>query len=384
MSKDYIHIETLIAQTPKHSRDVCGDVVLCDHDEHATLLLVCDGIGSGIRANIAATLCVARLRTLIQNGFSLRHAVSEVAATMEQSKQDAATYCAFTAARILNDGSMTALSYEIPTPILFSNRSAAPLPTRSLTFGKALLLETRCLLQPGEAILLVSDGLTQAGIGTRFHQAWGTEGIAQFLTQHQGPTFTMEDLPNTLIQEATRRGDNGTTDDMSVLLARCRPGKTLTIFSGPPSDPHQDRAVIKRFLETPGWKVICGGTTARIVSDYLGKPMILDKSDESLIAPPSYRLENIDLLTEGAVTLNQVYNILDADPDTFDEESGVTQIFHLMGAADLIHFIIGGSLNPAVNHISFKQRGVLPRATIVPLLADKLRSKGKRVIIDST
>jgi hypothetical protein len=171
---------------------------------------------------------------------------------------------------------------------------------------------------------------------------------------------------------------------MSVLVARCRPGKTLTIFSGPPTDPRQDHDVIRRFLDSPGWKVICGGTTTRIVSDYLGKPMILDKSDESLIAPPSYRLETIDLLTEGAVTLNQVYNILDADPESFDEESGVTQIFHFMDAADLIHFIIGGSLNPAVNHISFKQRGVLPRATIVPLLADKLRSRGKRVIIDST
>lgn len=383
MPKSDIHIETLIAQTAKHAGDVCGDVVVCDRDEHATLLLLCDGVGSGIRANIAATLCAARLRTLIQNGFSLRHAVSEVATTMEQAKPEAMTYCAFTAARILNDGSMTALSYEIPPPLLYSQRTTSPLPTRSLTVGKALLLETHCVLQPDEAILLVSDGITQAGIGTRFHQAWGVEGVARFLSQRQPNRDPLEQLPPLIMQEAVRLGDGGTTDDQTVLLALCRPSKTLTIFTGPPSVPHQDSKIVQRFLDTTGWKVICGGTTARIVSDFLGKPLILDKTDESLIAPPSSRLEGIDLLTEGAMTLNQVYNILDADPDTFDEESGVTQLFHFMRAADRIHFIMGGSLNPAFNHISFKQRGVLPRATIVPLLADKLRAQGKRVVIEA-
>jgi hypothetical protein len=382
MTKSDIHIETLIAQTAKHAGDVCGDVVVCDRDEHATLLLLCDGVGSGIRANIAATLCAARLRTLIQNGFSLRHAVSEVATTMEQAKPEAMTYCAFTAARILNDGSMTALSYEIPSPLLYSQRTTSPLPTRSLTVGKALLLETHCVLQPDEAILLVSDGITQAGIGTRFHQAWGVEGVARFLSQRQPNRDPLEQLPPLIMEEAVRLGDGGTTDDQTVLLALCRPSKTLTIFTGPPSVPHQDSKIVQRFLDTTGWKVICGGTTARIVSDFLGKPLILDKTDESLIAPPSSRLEGIDLLTEGAMTLNQVYNILDADPDTFDEESGVTQLFHFMRTADRIHFIMGGSLNPAFNHISFKQRGVLPRATIVPLLADKLRAQGKRVVIE--
>jgi serine/threonine protein phosphatase PrpC len=383
MAKDTLHIETMIAQTPKHAGEVCGDVVVCDRDEHATLLVVCDGIGSGIRANIAATLCAARLRTLIQEGLSLRHAVSRVAETMEQAKQDASTYCAFTAARILNDGSMTALSYEIPSPLLFSSQHVEPLPTRSLTVGKALLLETRCLLQPGEAILLVSDGITQAGIGTRFHQAWGVEGVARFLNQHQITRDTMDKLPGNIIQEAVRLGDGGTNDDMSVLLAMCRPSKTLTIFTGPPSEPLHDHDVVKHFLDTTGWKAICGGTTARIVSDYLGKPMVLDKTADSLIAPPSHHLEGIDLLTEGALTLNQVYNILDADPETFEEESGVTQLYYYMQTADRIHFIMGGSLNPATLHISFKQRGVLPRATIVPLLADKLRAQGKRVVIEA-
>jgi len=382
MAKGTIHIDAITAQTSKHAGMACGDVVLCDRDEHATLLILCDGIGSGIRANIAATLSAARLRTLIQNGFSLRHAVSEVAGTMEKSKQEAATYCAFTAARILNDGSMTALSYEIPPPLLFSTRNTSPLSTRSLTAGKALLLETRCLLQPDEAILLVSDGITQAGIGTRFHQGWGVEGVARFLTRRQMPRDTFDKLPDLIIEEAIRRGEGGTTDDMSVLRALCRPSKNLTIFTGPPNDQRHDAKVAGQLMEMPGWKVICGGTTARIVSDFLGKPMSVTKTAESLIAPPSHQLEGIDLLTEGAVTLNQVYNILDVDPETFDEESSVTQLFHFMHTSDRIHFIMGGSLNPATLHISFKQRGVLPRATIVPLLAEKLRAYGKRVVIE--
>lgn len=384
MEKDHIHIETITAQIPKHAGAVCGDVIECDRDEHATLLCLCDGVGSGIRANIAATVCAARLRTLLREGFSLRQAVTEVAGTMEQAKQEAATYCAFTVARILNDGSMTALSYESPPPLLYCGQHAHVLPARSLSPGKTMLTETHCRLQDGDALLMVSDGITQAGIGTRFHQAWGIEGVARFLAGHTITNDRTEGLPDLVLREATRLGDGGTTDDMSALLARCRLGSTLAILTGPPVDPRRDPIVIKRFMDMNGKKVICGGTTAKIVAALLNKPILSDPTIGSLIAPPGHRLEGIDLLTEGALTLNQTYNILDVDPANYDEDNSVTRLCRLMREADRILIIAGGSLNPASNHISFKQQGVLPRATIVPMLADKLRARGKHVTIEFT
>lgn len=384
MQENTLHIDTVIAQVPKHAGEVNGDVVEWDRDEHATLLLVCDGVGSGIRANIAATFCAARLKTLLREGFSLRQAVTEVAQTMEEAKHQAATYCAFTAARILTDGSMTALSYEIPSPLLCTPQHTVTLPARTLTSGKAMVVETRCRLQQDEALLIMSDGITQAGIGTRFHHAWGAEGVARFLSGLSTPHLSMDQFPEQVIQEALRLSEGGATDDMSVLLARCRTSSTLTILTGPPADPRNDLKVVRQFLNSRGKKIICGGTTSKIVSTILKEPILPDKTVDTLIAPPGYALKGIDLLTEGAMTLNQVYNILEIDPWNFDQDSSVTRLSLLLREADRILFIVGGSLNPASSHISYKQQGVLPRATIVPLLAAKLRTLGKHVSIELT
>jgi len=100
-----------------------------------------------------------------------------------------------------------------------------------------------------------------------------------------------------------------------------------------------------------------------------------------MLAPPGYLLDGIDLVTEGSVTLNQVYNVLDVDPSQFDEDSGVTSLYELLVHADRVNFILGTAQNPANWHISFQQRGLLPRTKIVELLADKLREAGKLVVI---
>jgi len=100
-----------------------------------------------------------------------------------------------------------------------------------------------------------------------------------------------------------------------------------------------------------------------------------------MIAPPSYFIEGIDLVTEGTVTLNQVYNILDEDPRNYEETSGVTELCNYLRAADRINIFMGLAANPASESISFRQKGVLSRHNIVPLLVEKLRRQNKLVVL---
>jgi len=104
-------------------------------------------------------------------------------------------------------------------------------------------------------------------------------------------------------------------------------------------------------------------------------------ANSSLIAPPGYRLEGIDLVTEGAVTLNQLFSILDADPDHFEPDSSVTRLYDAISSADRINFIVGGSSNLGHADIAFKQQGIMPRHKAIELLAQKLRSEGRLVDI---
>jgi hypothetical protein len=108
----------------------------------------------------------------------------------------------------------------------------------------------------------------------------------------------------------------------------------------------------------------------------------MDQDENTLVAPPSYRIDGIDLVTEGAITLTQVYNILEEDPSRYEEWSGVTQLCDLLRDADRIHFFVGTASNPGNLSIAFQQKGILPRIRTVPLIRDRLTKAGKLVVMD--
>ena len=74
--------------------------------------------------------------------------------------------------------------------------------------------------------------------------------------------------------------------------------------------------------------------------------------------------------------------MLDADPETLEPETGVTALVSALRGADRIVFLVGRAPNMAGGDISFRQLGVLPRQTIVPLLRDKLIAQDKLVLVD--
>ncbi len=100
--------------------------------------------------------------------------------------------------------------------------------------------------------------------------------------------------------------------------------------------------------------------------------------------PPSYEIPDIDYATEGAITLNQVYNILEESPENLDKESSVSELHNLFHSCDTIKFIVGTAANPGHQNIVFRQMGVFPRGVIVQLLAEKLKKLGKLVTLSYT
>ena len=132
MATGYVHIEVETVQTSKRPDWPCGDVVDCDRNVAATTLVCADGIGSGVRARIAAEMCVSRTLELLRLGTSLRKAFASVVHSMERNRDPTGAFAAFSIARILNDGMTAILAYEAPPSILVSRQhaSAIPLATR--------------------------------------------------------------------------------------------------------------------------------------------------------------------------------------------------------------------------------------------------------------
>lgn len=383
----YVHVEIGSCQSSKRSGDLCGDVVAWERTTRGTSVVLSDGIGSGIKANLAATMTVSRIHELLRREWSLREAVASVAGTMDTAKQSDLPYACFAAVRIKTDGEATILTYEMPQAIFVSNkRFATVLPRRPLVLDGAIVNETSCYIESGEALLLVSDGITQAGLGRGLRTGWGIEGVCRYVNSRLTAGLPVAQLAASVHHEAHVVSDDvGRSvrgDDCTVVMAMCRPGKSVNVLTGPPSRTDEDAALVRRFMQMEGQKVVCGGTTARLVARHTGQRIDVRQEGTSMIAPPDYLLAGVDLATEGAVTLNQAYNILEEDPARYEEASGVSRLCELLRATDRVSFIVGKTNEASRDDIAFRQRGILPRETIVPLISEKLQKAGKLVTVE--
>ena len=384
MAKGYLHVELELAQRAKHEGDVCGDVMLLERTASATDIILCDGMGHGIKANIAAQMCVTRLMELIKQGLTLRDAFCRVVDTMEQAKTQDLPYAVFSVIRILSDGVTTILTYEMPGPIFIAKRYAQSLQQRTISQKRALISEANCHLTAGEGVLIMSDGISMAGLdsGLGMPMGWGVEGVSKLATDQLTMTVSFQNLPKRIMEHTAHLWGQKLGDDCTVVFAHCRPGNTVNILTGPPKNPDHDQEVVNKFMMLNGLKVVCGGITAQITSESLGVPLEMETRPKSMLAPPRCFIDGIDLVTEGTITLNQIYNVLDEDPSSLEEGSAVTLLYQMLQNADRVRILLGGAINPATHDISFKQKGILTRQAIVPLLAKKLEDMGKLVIIE--
>jgi hypothetical protein len=382
MPVTYKHFEVETIQSSKNTDSPCGDVVGIERTAAATVMVVSDGIGAGVKANIAATMAVSRLLESFRQGFTLREGFGSLVNTMNRIRGADQPYAVFTVARILSDGSATVLSYEMPPAIFVGLHHATPLTQRTQTLKHDIIGEAHCHLEPGEGLILVSDGITQAGMGMGLPWGWTSEGVAGFVTDRLTQGVRFRDLPAAVHSRARELWRSSRGDDCTVTGVFCRPGKTVNVLTGPPSHKSKDFAVIQKFLLADGVKVVCGATTSKLVAAHLGTTLQVEQNAQSMLAPPRYVIAGIDLVTEGAVTLTQVYNILGEDPTDFEEESGVSELCELLMDADRINFTVGVAQNPASESISFRQQGILSRSAIVPFIGDKLQKAGKLVVVE--
>ncbi|MDP4267139.1 MAG: SpoIIE family protein phosphatase [Bacteroidota bacterium] len=377
----YFHIDIFEMQTPKQTETLCGDVIGVRRSEYATTIILSDGLGSGIKANIAANLCVSRILGLINNGATYREAFKTMVSSMNKVWGTKSPFAVFTVAQILNNGKTTVLSYEMPSPILVSKRAARVISDRVYTIEKAIINETDISLELGEGLLLLSDGITQAGLGRGLQNGWESEGVAKYATMLLQDNSIDED---SLIVEINKRAfelwgrRNG--DDCSILYAKSRNGIVLNILTGLPRDKSLDQQYVKNFMSNKGFKVVCGGSTAKVVAREMHRTLQVKPSSNPTITPPNYIIDGIDLATEGIITLNQVYNLLDENIyNPIDPDNPVYKIIDLINNADRINIWTGTTKNEGIT-IEFKQQGILLRNKIIPLIVEKLKMMGKLVV----
>jgi hypothetical protein len=173
-----------------------------------------------------------------------------------------------------------------------------------------------------------------------------------------------------------------------VAAVRIRSRHPVNLVIGPPVSRDQDEKMMNLFFAREGTRIVCGGTTAEIAARHLGKPLVpsMNYSDPNI--PPISRLEGVDLVTEGVVTLSQVVLLAENRLSGADMAAnwsrgrdGASLIAQeLLEQATDIRLFVGQAVNPA------HQDPDLPvslgiKTQLIERLAASLRKMGKRVTV---
>ncbi len=377
----YNHLDVIIEQSPMKPGAPCGDVARWERAASGTLLAFADGLGKGIKANVTAEMFLARLMELCRRGSSIRESFSRVATTIDANRLNDGPYAAFCIGWVRSDGEATLLSYDMPPPILMGGHSAIILKGRSLRLEDTIATETVCYLEPGESLLLVTDGVTQAGMGWSHPNGWTIERLERSVEASLLKGVPPSAMARHVHDEARRKWGPVGGDDCTALSATMRSGNVVHLLTGPPLNRNHDVEVVQRFLGTEGVHVVCGGSTTKMVARVLGTRARPITNEDSWNAPPQFRLEGVDLASEGVVTLTQVCRILDKNPSMYEPSGPVSKLARLLRAADKIEITVGSAHNPVNADISYTQQGIMPRTTLVQMLKDILEKQGKLVVM---
>ncbi len=371
-------------QVHKHGEELCGDNIAISRQPETVTLALSDGLGSGVKANILATLTNQIAIRMLDGDLSLGDVVQTLSETLPVCAVRKVAYSTFAIAQFFSEGYARVVEFDSPHAILLRRRKVQPVTYEERTIDGKTIQETVLDLQEGDWVVFVSDGVLNAGIGGAYPLGWGWELAAGFLEKHAHRDLSAEELAEKVAEAVSELYLGRPGDDVSIVVIKVRHKLSATVFTGPPAKRDVEEELIHRFVSRLGKLVVCGGTTAKIVAKHLGQPLDVDLSTITADVPPIARMEGIDLVTEGILTLTQVRDSLreGADRKTVQyRNDGAASLLRVLLDVDHTHFIVGQAVNPAHQNPDLPhQLGI--RTIVVREIAAELRLRSKEVTFE--
>ncbi|KPJ88816.1 MAG: hypothetical protein AMS17_04170 [Spirochaetes bacterium DG_61] len=379
-----VYYEWGTKQLIKHGEELCGDSIVITRYSDSVTMVLSDGLGSGVKANILATLTTQIAINMLENDLSLSEVVQTLSETLPVDRVRKLAYSTFAIAKFSSHGSAKVVEFDSPSVVFLRGRKVQPVDYEERTIEKKKIREAVLNLEIGDWIIFVSDGVLNAGIGGVYPLGWGWDQAAHFLEEHAHQELTAEDLASKVAETVNELYASRAGDDVSIAVIKVRQKLLATVFTGPPADRNHDEEIVARFIKRGGKLAVCGGTTAKIVSKYLGRPLEVDLKTITRDVPPIARMEGIDLVSEGILTLTRVSDLLRSGvrkKDIMFQTDGAANLIRLLLDADHIHFIVGHALNPAHQNPELpNELGI--RLKVVQEIEEELRTRGKEVTVE--
>ena len=366
---------------------LCGDHIdIVEQNENSTVIVLADGLGSGVKASILSTLTSKIISTMMAEGLSLEECVSTIAATLPICSERGVAYSTFTIMHIIDNSTVELIQYDNPLVIWIRDNEIYDYPTSELNIDKKKIYKSVIKLQENDIFIAMSDGCPHAGIGLAYNFGWKREDIADFMKTMAPVGYTAKTLSTMLVDECNKQYGYHPGDDATACVVRIRKREPMNILFGPPRNRDDCDRMMSLFFSKEGKHIVCGGTTSSIAAKYLGKPLKASLNFERSDVPPIAEIEGVDLVTEGVITINKVIEYAKdvlGDNEMYDQWSvkrdGASLIARLLfEEATDINFFVGRAVNPA------HQNPDLPinfniKMNLVKELSDCLKKMGKRI-----
>ncbi|MFI3128493.1 MAG: SpoIIE family protein phosphatase [Bacillota bacterium] len=370
----------------KYGEELAGDKVeVVYHDDEITLVLS-DGLGSGVKANILATLTSKMLATMLANGIPIIDCVEAILETLPVCKVRNVAYSTFSIIHLNQDGEGMLFEFDAPQAILLRDGKSLDCPYEEMMVQGRLVTKTHLKLQDGDAIINMSDGVMHAGIGTVLNFGWGHKQIVSYMEEHHDGNLSARALAALLGKAAKDLYLDKMGDDTTIACVKFRKKQVVNILVGPPVQKEQDETVCENFLGKEGIHIVCGGTSSTIIARHLGEDIetSLDFPDRDI--PPIGFIKGIDLTTEGVVTLRRLLELAkeylelgNVDDKHTKKRDGASLLSNMLFEnATHVNFHVGRSVNIA--HTG--EIGHTMKLMIIDKLAAELETMGKTVTIE--
>ncbi len=366
---------------------LCGDHVdIIDTQDDSSVIVLADGLGSGVKASILSTLTSKILSTMISAGLPIEECVATIAATLPVCSVRGVAYSTFTLINIIENKTAEIIQYDNPKAIFIRKGDIVDYPKQEMMIGGKKIIKSVIRLEEDDVIVAMSDGCPHAGIGMSFNFGWKVKDIGNFMAAMSTVGYTAKTLATMLVDECDKLYGGKPGDDTTAVVVKVRRREPVNILFGPPSNRDDCNRMMALFFGKEGKHIVCGGTTSSIVSKYLGKPIRASLDFLSSDVPPKAEIEGVDLVTEGVITINRVLEYAKdhlEDNKAYEiwgyKHDAASEICRLLfEEATDINFYVGRAVNPA------HQNPDLPinfniKMNLVEELSKCLRAMGKRI-----
>lgn len=370
----------------KFGEELCGDMVSCVTKDGYTTLVLADGLGSGVKANILSTLTSKILSTMVSNNIPMEECIETIVETLPACKERGVAYSTFSVIHLNNDGQGYMFEFDNPQCVFMRNGIPQELEREELIILDKKIFKSDLELKNQDVVIVMSDGVPHAGIGKVMNLGWQRDDIIDYLKGNVKPNMSARCIANILASasEALYLGEPG--DDTTVAAVKIREEQAVNIMIGPPVNHEDCNMYVKEFLDNEGVKIVCGGTTSQIVADYLHEEIEAEINYMDFDLPPVGHIKGIDLVTEGVITLrklielSETYLKIDSNaPKNFLKKDGASQLANfLFEESTDVNFFVGQAVNEA--HKGLPIDSTL-KFKLVERLSENLKLMGKRITV---